>query len=152
VFTILIHDARPQELGYMKLYTHLNFGGNCEEAFRFYAQHLDGRITTMLRVRDLPAHVPSPPGSPDAVIHARMSIAGVELIGNDVPPNQFQPVRSSYLYLSLDSVEEAERAYAALVEGGEIGIPLGESFFAPRFAQLRDRFGTLWTILHPRPE
>ncbi len=135
----------------MKLYTHLNFGGDCEEAFRFYAEHLDGRITAMVRVRDLPANVPPPPGSPDAVIHARMSIAGVELIGNDVPPDRFQPIRSSYLYLSLDSVQEAERAYAVLAEGGEVGIPMGEAFFAPRFAQLRDRFGTLWTILHPRP-
>jgi PhnB protein len=136
----------------MKLHTHLNFGGNCEEAFRFYEEHLGGQITVMVRVRDLPAHVPGPPGSPDAVIHARLSVAGVELIGNDVPPEHFQPVRSSYLYLSLDSVEEAERAYAALAEGGTIGIPLGETFFAPRFAQLRDRFGTLWTILYPRPQ
>ena len=136
----------------MKLYTQLNFGGNCEEAFRFYEALLGGRITTMLRVQDLPAHVPRPPGSQDAVIHARMSIADVELIGNDVPPTHFKPVRSSYLYLSLDSIEEAERVYAALGEGGEIGIPMGEAFFAPRFAQLRDRFGTLWTILYRRPE
>lgn len=135
----------------MKLYTHLNFGGNCEEAFRFYEEHLDGRITAMLRVRDLPAHVPGSPDSRDAVIHARLSVAGVELIGNDVPPEHFQPVRSSYLYLSLDSIEIAERAYAALAEGGQVSMPLGETFFAPRFAQLRDRFGTLWTILYPRP-
>jgi PhnB protein len=135
----------------MKLYTHLNFGGNCEEAFRFYEEHLDGRITAMVRVRDLPAHVPGPPGSRDAVIHARLSVAGVELIGNDVPPEHFQPVRSAYLYLSLDSIELAERAYAALAEGGQVSMPLGETFFAPRFAQLRDRFGTLWTILYPRP-
>ena len=136
----------------MKLFTHLNFGGNCEEAFRYYEAHLGGQITTILRVRDLPAHVPPPPGSPDAVIHARISIAGVELIGNDVPPSRFEPIRSSYLPLALDSVEEAERVYAALAEDGEIGIPMGESFFAPRFAQLRDRFGTLWTILYRQPE
>jgi len=132
----------------MKLYTHLNFGGDCEKAFRYYEEHLDGRITMMLRVRDLPADVPGPPGSPDAVIHARMSVAGVELIGNDVPSNTFKPIRSSYLYLSLDSVEDAERAYAALAEGGEVSMPMAEAFFAPRYAQLRDRFGTLWTILH----
>lgn len=136
----------------MKLYTHLNFGGNCEEAFRHYEEHLGGRVTTMLRVRDLPAGAARPPGSPDAVIHARMSIADVELIGNDVPPAVFRSVRSSYLYLALDSIEDAERVYAALVADGEVGLPMGETFFAPRFAQLRDRFGTLWTILFPRPE
>jgi PhnB protein len=136
----------------MQLFSHLNFGGNCEEAFRFYEAHLGGRITTIWRVRDLPPHVPPPPGSPDAVIHARMSIAGVELIGNDVPAAHFQSVRSSYLYLSLDSVEEAERVYAALAEDGEIGIPMHESFFAARFAQVRDRFGVLWSILYQKPE
>ncbi|MBB4635424.1 VOC family protein [Longimicrobium terrae] len=136
----------------MQLFSQLNFGGNCEEAFRFYEAHLGGRITTILRVRDLPPHVPPPPGSADAVIHARMDIAGVELIGNDVPAAYFEPVRSSYLYLSLDSVEEAERAYAALSEGGEIGMPLHESFFAARFAQVRDRFGVLWSILYRQPE
>jgi PhnB protein len=135
----------------MKLYTHLNFGGNCEEAFRYYEKHVGGTITTMMRVRDLPPDVPGPPGSPDAVIHARLDVAGVALIGNDVPPEHFKPVRSSYLYLNADSTEAAEELYAALAEGGEIGMPIAETFFATRFAQLRDRFGTLWTILHERP-
>lgn len=135
----------------MILNTHLNFGGNCEEAFNFYAEHLDGRVTMMLRARDMPAGAPRPSGSTDAVIHARMDIAGVELIGNDVPPDHFKPVRSSYLYLALESAEAAERAYAALGDGGEIGIPMGATFFAARFAQLRDRFGILWSILYQRP-
>ena len=132
----------------MKLYTHLNFGGNCEAAFRYYERHLGGRITMLLRVRDLPPQVKPPPGSPDAVIHARLSVAGVELIGNDVPPNYFQPIRSSYVYLALDSAEAAEKVWAALAEGGEVTMPIAETFFATRFGQLRDRFGTLWTILH----
>ena len=135
----------------MKLYTHLNFGGNCEEAFRYYADLLGGRITMMMKVSDLPPGVPGPPGSREAVIHARLSAAGVELIGNDVPPNHFKSIRSSYLYLSVDSAEAADRIYAALAEGGEVGMPIAETFFATRFAQLRDRFGTLWTILHERP-
>ena len=38
----------------MNLYTHLNFGGNCEEAFRFYEKHLGGKITMIMRKDDLP--------------------------------------------------------------------------------------------------
>ena len=135
----------------MKLYTHLNFGGNCEEAFRFYEKHLGGKITMIMRQSELPPEVPAPPGtSGAAVIHARMAVAGVELIGNDVPPNVFQPIRSSYLYLGVDSAEEAEKIYSVLKEGGEVSMPLAETFFASRFAMLRDRFGTLWTIIHER--
>jgi PhnB protein len=135
----------------MKLYTHLNFGGNCEEAFRFYEKHLGGKITMMMKQSQLPVHYNVPPGSENAVVHARMSIAGVELIGNDVPPNHFKPIRSSYLFLAVDSSETADKIYALLAEGGEIGMPIAETFFASRFAQLRDRFGTLWTIIHQRP-
>lgn len=39
----------------MKLYTHLNFGGNCEEAFRFYEKRLGGTITMMMKKSELPA-------------------------------------------------------------------------------------------------
>lgn len=132
----------------MRLYTHLNFGGNCEAAFRFYEQHLSGKITMMMKTTELPAGVKAPHESENAVIHARMNVAGVELIGNDVPQSHFKPIRSSYLYLAVDSAEDADRIYAILSEGGQVGIPLAPTFFASRFGQLRDKFGTLWTIIH----
>ena len=135
----------------MKLYTHLNFGGNCEEALRFYEKHLGGKITMMMKKSGLPVEYKVEPGTENDVVHARMSIAGVELIANDVPKSHFKPVRSSYLFLALDFSEDADRVYAVLAEGGEIGMPIAETFFAPRFGQLRDRFGTLWTIIHQRP-
>jgi PhnB protein len=135
----------------MKLYTQLNFGGNCEEAFRFYEKHLGGKITMMMKASELPASAKAPAGPTDAVIHARMTVAGVELIGNDVPADHFKPIRSSYLYLAVDSAEAADTIYAALAEGGQVSMPIGGTFFASRFAQLRDRFGTLWTILHELP-
>ena len=134
----------------MKLYTHLNFGGNCEEAFRFYEKHLGGKVTMMMTASQLPPEVKAP-GSENAIIHARMSIAGVELLGNDVPSQHFKPIRSSYLYLAVDTAEEAERIYRILEKDGQVSMPIAETFFASRFAQLRDRFGTLWSIIHERP-
>jgi len=135
----------------MNLYTHLNFGGNCEEAFRFYERHLGGKITMMMKRSQLPDPYDVQPGTENAVVHARLSIAGVELIANDVPKDYFKPVRSSYLFLALDSPDDADRVFSVLAEGGEIGMPIAETFFASRFGQLRDRFGTLWTIIHQRP-
>jgi PhnB protein len=132
----------------MKLYTQLNFGGDCEEAFRYYEQHLGGTITMMMHGDESP--VPAKLGG-RAVIHARMSVAGVELIGNDVPAEIFQPVRSSYLYLQADSAEQAETFWAALSDGGQVGWPLKEEFYATRFGQVRDTFGVLWSVIHPKP-
>ena len=50
----------------------------------------------------------------------------------------------------VGSTEDAERIYTLLSEGGEIFMPIEETFFAHRFAMLRDRFGTSWMILHER--
>jgi PhnB protein len=135
----------------MKLYTYLNFGGNCEQAFRFYEQHLGGKITMMLTHAQQPNANDVPADWRNAILHARISIGETELQGADVPPERFQPMRSAYLSLLLDSSEEAERVYALLSENGEIFMPLAETFFAFRFAMLRDRFGTSWMILHERP-
>ena len=131
----------------MKLYTQLNFGGNCAEAFRFYEKHLGGKITMMMRQNQMPN---PPANASDAVIHARMDVAGTVLIGNDVPEGHFQKMRSVYLYLALDSVAEAERVYKLLSKDGEVFMPLEETFFATRFAMLRDRFGVSWSIIHER--
>ena len=131
----------------MKLFTHLNFPGTCAQAFRYYEQHLDGKLLMLMKQSEAPGGIRSPEGD-DPVIHARMELGGTVLIGNDVPPDHHQPMRSVYLYLSVDSVEEAERIYSMLMKGGEAYMPLQETFFASRFSQLRDQFGTLWSLIH----
>ncbi len=132
----------------MKLYAQLNFGGNCEEAFRFYEKHLAGKIIMMMKQSQAPG---APQDAGNAIIHARIDIGDTVLTGNDVPPAIFQKIRSVYLDLSLDSSAEAERVHTVLAEGGEVYMPLQETFFATRFSQLRDRFGVLWSIIHERP-
>lgn len=135
----------------MKLYAYLNYGGNCEEAFRFYEQHLGGKITTLVRHGEGPNPAGLSPEWQNAVLHARMTLGGTELMGADTPPERFQPMRSAYLTLTLTSSGEAERIYALLSEGGQIFMQMEETFFAYRFAMLRDRFGTSWMLLHERP-
>ena len=132
----------------MKLYTQLNFGGNCEEAFRFYEKHLGGRITMMMNQSQAPG---APAGAGKAIIHARMDLGDTVLIANDVPGSIFQRMRSVYLYLSVDSAKEAERVHALLAEGGEVFMPMAETFYATRFSMLRDRFGVSWSIINERP-
>jgi PhnB protein len=133
----------------MKLYTYVNFAGNCAEAFRFYEKHLGATIGMMMTHGEAPdqSHVSSE--MKDAVLHARLSVGGTELLGADVP--SAQPMRSAYLSLSVDTDAEAERIYSALSEGGQVFMPMEETFFATRFGQLRDRYGLNWMILHERP-
>ena len=135
----------------MKLYMYLNYGGNCREAFRFYEQHLGGKITMMMTHGEQPNPANVPADWKDAILHARMNIGDTVLMGADIPPERFQPMRSAYLTLLLASNEEAERVYNLLSSDGQIFMPMEETFFAFRFAMLRDRFGTSWMLLHERP-
>ncbi len=135
----------------MKLLTYLNYGGNCEQAFRFYEQHLGGKITMMMTHGQQPGLNDVPPDWKNAILHARISIGETELMGADIPPDRFQPMRSAYLSLLVGSIDEAERIYALLSDGGQIFMPMQETFFAFRFAMLRDKFGTSWMLLHERP-
>ena len=132
----------------MKLYTQLNFGGNCEEAFHFYEKHLGGRITMMMTQSQAPN---APKGAGNAIIHAQMDIGETVLIANDVPPLVFQRMRSVYLFLSVASPAEAERVHKLLAADGEVYMPMEETFYATRFSMLRDRFGVSWSIIHERP-
>ena len=132
----------------MQLHTYLNYGGNCEQAFRFYEQHLGGKITMLMRHGEQPTPSQAPPEWKGTVLHARMNLGGTELLGADIP--SYEPMRSAYLSLTVDSNDEAERVYALLSEGGQLFMPMQETFFASRFAMLRDKFGTSWMLLCPK--
>ena len=134
----------------MKLYTYLNYGGNCAQAFRFYEEHLGAKIIMMMTHGQQPNAQDVPPDRKDAILHARMSIGETELMGADVPPDRFQPMRAP----TFSSRRQHGRGGAHLCpapDGGEIFMKMEETFFAFRFAMLRDKFGTSWMILHERP-
>ena len=129
----------------MRLDVYVNYRGSCEQAFRFYEEHLGGRITGMVRHGEQP-NPGLPAGWNDKVLHARIEIASTVLMGADV--GAAEPMRSAYLALSLDREEDAERVYSLLADGGEIFMKMAKTPFANRFAMLRDRFGTSWLLLH----
>ena len=129
----------------MRLDIYLNYPGTCEEAFRLYEKELRGKITVMRKHADAPN--PNIPADwKDKVLHSQLELGNATLMGADIPTAQ--PVRSAYVSLTVDSVNEAERLYELLKQGGEVFMPMDETFFAKRFGMLRDRFGTSWMLLH----
>jgi PhnB protein len=134
----------------MKLLTYVNYAGKCAEAFRFYEKHLGGKIVMMMTHGESPQPNSNVPADwKNAILHARIDVGETSLLGADIP--NAEPMKSTYLSLMTDSIEEAERIYAVLSEGGEVFMPMQETFFAFRFGMLRDQFGANWMILKERP-
>ena len=132
----------------MKLDIYVNYSGNCEEAFRFYEEHLGAKLVTKMTHGEHP-NPNLPPGFETKVLHAQVELGGTVLMGADIPGAE--PMRSAYLSLELATDAEADRVYALLADGGQVFMQMQETFFASRFAMLRDKFGTSWMLLHSRP-
>jgi PhnB protein len=130
----------------MKLDIYVNYPGNCEQAFRFYQQHLGGKITMMMTHDQQPEKDNVPNEWKNAILHARIEIGSTVLMGADIPNSE--PMRSAYLTLRVDTPEEADRIYELLSREGQIFMKMETTFFASRFAMLRDKFGTSWMLLH----
>lgn len=130
----------------MQFTPYLNFNGQCEEAFRFYAQLLGGTIEVMQRHGDSPIAEQVPPEWHDLILHARLVADGTVLMASDSPSEQFQPPQGIYVSLQTSDAADAERIFHGLADGGTVQMPIGETFWAHRFGMLIDRYGIPWMV------
>ena len=130
----------------MRLTPYLMFNGQCEEAFKFYEQCLGGKIVAMHTFSEMPAAEHVSPEARHQIMHARLQVGDAVLMASDCPPEHYAAPRGFYVSLHIDDPADAERIFHALAEGGEVRMPIEETFWAVRFGMLVDRFGTPWMI------
>jgi PhnB protein len=127
---------------------YLMFNGKCEEAVEFYRRALGAEMQMLMRYRESPE--PPPPGAvPDGwdnkVMHTSFRIGETVVMASDGCDDR-QGFAGFFLSLSVPTEAQADQAFAALVEGGQVCMPLGKTFWSPRFGMLTDRFGVGWMI------
>lgn len=131
----------------MKINSYLTFDGNCEEAFNFYAQCLGGKIEGLMYFADIPEDAQIPDEFKHRVMHVRLVVGDQVLMASDTcSVGQYEGIKGNSVALNLTSVTEAERVFNALAEGGNIEMPLQQTFWALSFGSLKDRFGVPWLI------
>ena len=135
----------------MQIQPYLFFNGRTEEALAFYKEALGAEVTTLMRFKESPEPPPPdmlPPGNEEKVMHAEFHIGGASVLASDGQcsgqPPSFQGIS---LALQAPSEAEAERLFQALCDGGQITMPMGPTFFSPRFGIVSDRFGVSWMVL-----
>ena len=135
----------------MAFHPYLNFGGNCREAFTRYQEIFGGELT-LLTMSDMPPGEPVPAEQADLILHAALSFEGHLLMASDDPTGNFDGARGMYVNYSVPEVAEAQRVFEALADGGEIIMPLAETFWSPSFGMCIDRFGTPWMVNAEAPQ
>ena len=134
----------------MKLEPYAFFNGRCDEAIAFYKEALGAEVTFLMRTNESPDPVPPgalPAGFENKVMHATLNIGGNMLMvsdGNSTEPSGFKGFRLS---LGVETTQEAERIFNALLPGGNVIMPLGKTFWSPAFGMLNDKFGMGWMVI-----
>ncbi len=133
----------------MKLIPYLMFReGKCREAFAFYAHALGGEIVSSVTYGDMGPDMPEPMRPLVANIH--LLVGGASIMGSDAMENLDGQATTS-VNIEVDSVEEAERVFAAMSEGGLVRMPLAESEWALCFGMFDDRYGQPWMVNCMKP-
>ena len=134
----------------MRVQPYLLFDGRCEEALNFYADALGAEILSLMRFKDSPLAEETgarPPGSGDMIMNASFRIGNSLLMASDGLCGGNPQFKGVSLSITLPDAAQANRIFAALAEGGEVLMPMTETFFAQRFGMVADRFGLTWLVL-----
>jgi PhnB protein len=130
---------------------YLFFGCNCRDAFTRYQQIFDGELT-LITMKDVPGEEP-PADKADMIIHAALVIGDNVLMASDDPmSDDFGPVQGMMVSYDAADVDEANRVFNALAEGGTVTQALQPTFFSEAFGMCTDKFGTPWMVVGPQPE
>jgi PhnB protein len=127
---------------------YLFFGGRCEEALEFYRRAIGAEIDAVMRFSESPDPTPPDmlqPGFEHKVMHASFRVGGSTVLASDGCSAE-SSFSGFSLALQVSTEAEADRAFAALAEGGQVQMPLGKTFWSPRFGMLTDRFGIGWMV------
>ena len=136
----------------MEIAPYLMFNGNCEEALNFYAKALNGEIKDLMRYEGSPAENMSE--DKQKVMHSNFIAKGIFFMAADGGIGNADATKGGMIHLSLnfDSTEEQEKVFNALSEGGNVTMPLQDTFWGAKFGMLTDRFGINWMFNHDKQQ
>src|SRR5262245_40713875 len=124
----------------------LVFNGDCDAAFTLYQECLGGSVTFRMTWGDSAMAGQAPEEWRGKILQATLTVGGIAISGGDVLPGRYEQPQGFQLQLNLDDVEAAERIFTRLAEGGQVTVPLQQTFWAQRFGAVVDRFGIPWGI------
>ncbi len=137
----------------MQVQPYLFFDGRCEEAIDFYRKALGAKVEMLMRFKENPDPMPAgmcAPGSENNVMHSCIRIGATEVMLSDGRGGGHPKFEGFCLSLAAADPAEADRLFGALAEGGEVRMPLGKTFFSPRFGMVADKFGVGWMVIVPQ--
>lgn len=134
---------------------YLIFQGNTEQAFNFYKSVFGGEFLQVQRFGDMPDSDQIPADEKNKTMHIGLAVGNTFIMGTDALESMGQKVtfgNNSYITITPETKDEAERFYQALSEGGKIEMELQDTFWGAYYASFSDKFGLQWMINYDYPK
>lgn len=135
---------------------YLNFLGNTEEAFNFYKSVFGGEFVGLQRFKDTPEADKLSAADQDKIMHVALPIgSSTILMGTDALESMGHTLtlgNNLSLAIGAESKEEAEKIFNGLAEGGEVEMPLQDTFWGAYFGMTADKFGIKWMVNFDYPQ
>jgi PhnB protein len=128
---------------------YLNFDGNCEQAFDFYRSVFGGEYLELQRFKDVPPEAQLPAAEGERIMHVALPIGGgTVLMGSDRPSSMGTGTFGNNYHVSIQAEDDAEtdKLFNGLSAGGQVTMPLQQTFWGARFGMFVDKFGVQWMI------
>jgi len=136
----------------MNIQPYLSFEGRAQEAIDFYKSALGAKVDMVMHFKDAPPEVQSQmsPTSKDKIMHAAFHIGDTQVMASDGRCTGKASFSGISLTLNTASNAEADKLFNALANGGQVQMPMSETFFANRFGMVADKFGVGWMVINPK--
>jgi len=131
----------------MQIQPYLFFEGRAEEALEFYQKSLGAKVEAVIRYKENPDPKHNPPNSGDKVMHCNFRIGDTQVMASDGNCSGKPNFQGFSLTFNAKDEADAKRRFNALAEGGQVNLPLSETFFAKSFGMVADRFGLNWMVM-----
>jgi len=144
----MISDKEAPAKTKIELEPYLLFSGNCEEALKFYQSIFGGEITSVSRYKEMPHEHASefPAEYADKIMHANFKSPSFSFMASDSRPGKQYGEGPISLSLGLHDVDLAQKLFDGLAQGGNVEMPMADTFWGAKFGMLTDKFGIDWMI------
>lgn len=131
----------------MQIQPYLFFEGRTEEAIAFYKKAVGAEVAMLMRWKDCPDKSAVTPANENKVMHASLKIGEAQVLASDGNNKGNPDFKGFALTLNAADETDADSKFNALSAGGQVTMPLGKTFFSPRFGMLTDKFGVHWMVI-----
>jgi PhnB protein len=133
----------------LRMNPYLMMDGNAREAIQYYEKALDAKVIGIQTFGEMPENpeFPLPAEAKERIAHSLLKVGETDLMLSDTFPGQpLQKGNHVTICITTNDTQKSKKIYESLQEGGQVVMPLQETFWSTAYGIVTDKFGVTFHI------